>query len=159
MRLEVAGLYRGNVLARLLEEHLADVAGVKDARASVLTGRLLVVYQPSHVDPDTLATRILSLVARHAGDCRLPACTPRRPAGAVAARAAGGLGHLGGLFKGLLSPGHPVPSFAAAAASLPRDDAGPAAQEAHPWHAIDPGRVIAQLESSEKLGLGVRGRA
>ena len=58
-RYEVAGLYRSARVQRRLEEALEAHEGIQGVTANTLTGRLLVVYDPS-IDPDTIIELIAS---------------------------------------------------------------------------------------------------
>lgn len=55
-RFEVAGLYRCNRIKQRLESVLNDVNGVQRVTANVLTGRLLVIYQPDMTMEDIIAS-------------------------------------------------------------------------------------------------------
>jgi Ca2+-transporting ATPase len=54
-RFEVAGLYRCHRIKQRLESVLNDVNGVQRVTANVLTGRLLVIYQPDITMEDIIA--------------------------------------------------------------------------------------------------------
>jgi Ca2+-transporting ATPase len=54
-RFEVSGLYRCDRIKQRLESVLNDVNGVQRATANVLTGRLLVIYQPDMTMQDIIA--------------------------------------------------------------------------------------------------------
>ncbi len=70
VRLEVAGLYRSEVLKALLEERLAALAGVRQVRASALTGRVMVTFG-NELRFEQLCEAIVEV---------LPACAQQAPA-------------------------------------------------------------------------------
>jgi Ca2+-transporting ATPase len=47
-RFEIRGLYRNDALCRHLENAVSELASVRSARANLLTGRLLVHFDPQH---------------------------------------------------------------------------------------------------------------
>ncbi len=150
VRLNINRLYRSPQLKQQLEQGLRGLPGIRSVQASVLTGNLLVVFDPARPVDD-----ILGMVHSQLGIERSAGASRR-------ARAAGGsdiretLSHVVDLFtQGLRSP---VAAAVSGAALSPGGGAGDtslvAAEEpGSNWHRTGIKEAIAALDTSSTHGL------
>jgi len=123
-RLEVNGLYRCEPVRIRIESELARRAGIRQVSANILTGRLLIIFDPArHIE------EIKDLVEEALSR---PVSTP---ADALRSSAA--------ISDHFL---HPSPQTAAAAFS-------PLGQGRNDWHALPADEVLKDLETSREHGL------
>lgn len=150
VRLRVAGLYRCEALRRRLESGLAGVPGVRSAQASVLTGRVLILF-----DLGTPAERLTSAVEELLGP------PPERPAAAARPERASSadLPHppvietLGSLAAALGERASGWLSRLSPNVTQTDPSAAPAVQTAEPWHLMPLPEVLARLGTSAETGL------
>ncbi len=153
MRIEVAGLYRATNLAQMLERELCARADVRSAKANVLTGRMLIVYQPSSTEAKALLDAIVALVRAHSGPRRLrPSKKARRQVPGVRKPLAR-FEHLPGLLRSLIAPPLAGPAFAAISAARAAISDGLKGQQSHPWHTMNAAQIIERMETSVDSGL------
>ncbi len=148
-RLDVPGLYRSPKLKRHLEQRLGAVEGIRSVEANILTGRLLLRF-----DPDRRLADIVRVVEQELGERRQSRKIVRRsspaPLKSAVKAALGGLSEiLGGVGRNVA----PVPVFGATALTASPAAAGKEAQEARSWHVMTPDQVLAHLVVSLKEGL------
>lgn len=131
-RYRVKGLYRDEILKRILELRLSRLAEVTEVSANPLTGNLLVCYN-SHHTPTTMAARVEEIVADYLANSR------RSPAGGAGA-----------------TLGQPTPGAEEGAPRLPEWRhlwGGGEEQLQELWHLLSVEEVAARLGSSLEQGL------
>lgn len=128
-RYRVKGLYRDEVLKRVLEFRLSRLAEVTEVSANPLTGNLLVCYN-SHHTPETMAARVEEIVSDYLTHSHNPA-TAAAP-GQVSPASPAGTPWLAGL-RHLWGDGEEQPQ--------------------EPWHLLSPEEVAARLGTSPLHGL------
>ncbi len=162
-RFEVDGLYRRSARKRAIERGLRAVRGVLTVKASVLTGRVLVTYDPAQLSLRELADDLVSV---HRGQVPTPRPKkelPRRQP--VRKPSPPRLSQLAASVKEYIMRGVRQPVFASTAAgALSGTPVEREQQTIRPWHTMKTREVLSQLDTSEKLGLstddaGVRLRA
>ena len=121
IRLEVSGLYRSPTIKQKLEQCLCGVAGIRSAKANILTGRLLIVHAPgAPID------KILEIVEDQVGERQRKnihvARTAVKPVSFAVSKVLDGFGSLLKGFAGYT----PAPAFGAAAGGASAVPAGPA---------------------------------
>ncbi len=65
LRMEVKGLYRNIVLAKLLKECLPSVAGIREVTANPLTGRILVLYEAAVIGLPDIRAKVAKVVSTY----------------------------------------------------------------------------------------------
>ena len=113
-RLEVPGLYRAPVIKRKVEAGLHSVAGVRRAQANVLTGRMLVLYDPKAIGFDEILELIVELVSQPRAASNESERRGRRSRGGPSPKLLGRLNGLASLLRGLWSAGPGDLAFAGA---------------------------------------------
>ena len=156
-RFEVLGLYRAPWVKERLEQGLAAMAGVQRVHASVLTGRVLVVYTPGTPLRDVLKGVQIAL-----GDHRGPQSVRSRVRSGERGRASlrfsvsHALSGFSAVLRGDPRPfSRPLPVAAAAdgAPILSGGAGGKLVQEIQPWHVFDLNQVLSALGTSDEDGL------
>jgi len=153
-RLQVPGLYRGNGLKRRLEARLRELGGVRYAEANVLTGNILVVFDPEthqltdiliYIEGVLVDAGVTATDAPEMAEAEYRPATP--PAGPAPARA-------------LPDPREWVRAVFGRAAPDPVQQEPTregvwigAAQVEEAWHALDAQEAVARLEARLDGGL------
>ena len=153
VRVSVTGLYRSPDMRHRLESGLSDVPGVRVVNANPVTGRLLVLFDPSSVPQGTifetiaaLAADVLELRPRRVRDARI-----RRPVWSRLGRAvretASTLWAAGGEPSG-------APVFGAASTGfVDAPHSSVEEQDVLPWYTMAPDQVLSRLGVSARNGL------
>jgi Ca2+-transporting ATPase len=150
-RFEVGGLYRETSRKRLLEQGLNRLPGVLMVKANVLTGRVLVTYDPALCTVDELIDDIARIhqgrgpIARRERGTQLPKRINRPKAPRWS--------HLAASVMDYIARGMRAPVFASAWGAPPGAARVLQAQTLHPWHTIQSKDVLSDLGTSEKQGL------
>ena len=150
-RFDVPGIYRAPLLRQRLEDKLNETNGIHLAKASSLTGRLLIVY-----DPDITHAEIISLIEAQfeGGEKRGDAAVrPNHRRQQISLSTI-----VDDVFKLLrrLNPSYPSTyNFGAVSNLTGTGQHEHPDQELHLWHLMDPDAVLEQLQVSEKQGLNL----
>ncbi|MBN9134040.1 MAG: cation-transporting P-type ATPase [Nitrosospira multiformis] len=125
-RLEVQGLYRCQPVRRKLESALRKHAAIREASANVLTGRVLIIFDPAR-DLEEIKTWVKQLLPDAGQEIIL-----ENPAG----------------------DGHSLRSSRRPVSPVISSDSNPVLpQDGKNWHVLPGDTVVAALETSKELGL------
>jgi Ca2+-transporting ATPase len=151
IRLEVSGLYRSKDTKRQLEDRLGEIDGVYKVEANILTGRLLLVY-----DPALPAEEIIVLVVGRPGR-RRSASKPAAdmPAGLTSLKTEflRVLYGLPGLLNDLTAVFTPTPAIGAISGLQQDIPSAGQPQEFRDWHRLGLDEVVRTLSTSTEAGL------
>ncbi|MEN8179996.1 MAG: HAD-IC family P-type ATPase [Pseudomonadota bacterium] len=148
IRLEVPGLYRSPHLKQRLESRLSEAATIFSVQANTRTGKLLLVHAKSTPLEEVIGEVELLLGVRQAGFTsahvgpRLPEFNFTRVLDGFTA-----------LIKGFSSSYTTLPVFGAVSGAAPSGQPEQQVQEIYPWHQLELGQVIENLDVPEKQGL------
>jgi P-type Ca2+ transporter type 2C len=139
-RYKVKGLYRSEFLKRYLEARLVGIDSIQAVSASVLTGNILVRFDPSRSEAD-----INALLDGVVADYRATSANDARGLSHIRPNAADGQRDRSQPQTALAPPRRRVLRRPVTQAEEARQDA--------PWHLMDADAVATQLETSTVFGL------
>ena len=142
-------MYRAPRVKRQLEQALGDMPGVRRIDASILTGRVLIIFSPL-IDLVDIATQIETLLDEKQQPALQPAASRTLPR----YRFAGVLDSFSILLRELPSLFKPAPAFVSAARLHTDDTREVPEQEIRSWHLLGLQEVIDRLGAAPKMGLG-----
>lgn len=146
-RFEVAGLYRSDQVKQRIENALNNVTGVNRVKANVLTGRLLVIYQP-----DVSMDDIVAVIEKHLLDIGKLCSRPKQAEKFNTDTIKQVFGAASGVFDNIPSILRSIPIFNPSVVQTD-SNSDAEAQNIEAWHVKELDDLLKSLNTSKRRGL------